>query len=96
MSKMNGTLLVFVAGALAGGLAGILFAPDKGSETRRKIRKGAGELYSKGGKALGATAQAARTKAGELGNTARHQADALKVALSEGRDAYRRELQKEA
>jgi gas vesicle protein len=38
------TLLGFVAGAAVGALAGILFAPDKGSETRRKIKSRSGEL----------------------------------------------------
>lgn len=31
------TLLGFVAGAAVGALAGILLAPDKGTETRKKI-----------------------------------------------------------
>lgn len=36
-------LLGFIAGAVVGGALGILLAPDKGSETRKKIReKGAG------------------------------------------------------
>lgn len=33
----------FIAGAVVGGVLGVLLAPDKGSETRKKIReKGAG------------------------------------------------------
>ncbi len=37
-------LLGFVAGAAVGALAGILFAPDKGSETRKKIKTSSGDL----------------------------------------------------
>jgi gas vesicle protein len=41
MSDNTGkTILALLAGAAIGAGIGILFAPDKGSETRRKIREG--------------------------------------------------------
>lgn len=38
------TMIGFAAGAAIGALAGILFAPDKGSKTRKKISDKSGEL----------------------------------------------------
>ncbi len=38
------TLLGFLAGAAVGALAGILLAPEKGSETRKKISQKTGDL----------------------------------------------------
>lgn len=43
MSNKN-TLLGFVAGAAIGALAGILLAPEKGSEIRKKITDKTGDL----------------------------------------------------
>jgi len=38
------TLLGFLAGAAVGAIAGILLAPDKGSETRKKISRKSSDL----------------------------------------------------
>lgn len=49
MENSNTTLKViagFLGGALVGAALGILFAPDKGSQTRHKIAEGAGDMAS--------------------------------------------------
>jgi len=37
MSKKGNTLITFLAGAAAGAILGILYAPDKGTVTREKL-----------------------------------------------------------
>lgn len=44
MKADSKVLLGLLAGAAIGAIAGILFAPDKGSETRKKIAKNTNEL----------------------------------------------------
>ena len=41
------SMLCFIAGAMAGAIATLLFAPDSGENTRAKIRKGAAALKGK-------------------------------------------------
>ena len=50
---MSNFLLGFLAGAAAGAIAGILFAPDKGSQTRQNIRKKVRDLSDEYGLGLG-------------------------------------------
>jgi gas vesicle protein len=44
MKADSRAVLGFLAGAAIGAIAGILFAPDKGTETRRKISRKSSEL----------------------------------------------------
>jgi gas vesicle protein len=44
MTNSSKILLGFIAGAAIGGALGILMAPDKGSETRRRIAERSSEI----------------------------------------------------
>jgi len=44
----KGEFWAFVAGALAGGIAALLYAPAKGEETREKVRAKTEDLYGRG------------------------------------------------
>ncbi|MBP7554708.1 MAG: YtxH domain-containing protein [Chitinophagaceae bacterium] len=48
MNDTGKIILAFAAGALAGAIAGVLLAPDKGSETRRKMSEGMKDQFAKG------------------------------------------------
>jgi len=59
MEKNNKLLWTFGAGLALGGILGVLFAPDKGSETRKKLKISGNKLsenlrdkYAKGRDAL--------------------------------------------
>jgi len=105
MSRSGDTALAFLLGAVTGGVIALLLAPEKGSVTRRKLRDGATDMYGKGKtkarelgdevthRAEGAT-DWVKEKAGEVADTARHQVDAVKSAMNEGKEAYKRELGK--
>ena len=47
MTNTSKVLIALGAGLLVGGVLGILFAPDKGSETRRKIANAPKDLADK-------------------------------------------------
>lgn len=44
MNDSSKVLISFIGGAVVGAALGILFAPDKGSNTRKKIAKSASDL----------------------------------------------------
>lgn len=52
MKNITKMLIALGAGALAGGVLGVLFAPDKGAETRRKIREGGKKIKDQVGDKL--------------------------------------------
>ena len=105
MGRSSDTALAFLLGAVTGGIVALLLAPEKGEVTRRKIRDGATDVYGKGRNWAGGRAQGLRGKAGDAGSwvkekagdvteIARTQMESVKAAVSEGKEAYRREMEK--
>lgn len=100
------TALAFLLGVVAGGVTALLLAPDRGSETRRKLREGARDLYERGGERINEAkgslgerahglADSARSRVDHLTHVAKSQASAVREAVAEGKDAYRREVSRQ-
>lgn len=92
------SLLGFIFGAAIGACAGILFAPEKGEETRKKLMEAASEGYDKareGFDEFSHDAQVryryARIEANKLKNTLMEQGDGLK---EEARQAILAQIEK--
>lgn len=92
MSRTQDVTVAFALGAVVGGVAALLLAPEKGEVTRKRLKDGATELAKRGetlvGEIRGATAEAIKAAA----DTARRQTEAVKGAVAEGAKTYREQL----
>jgi len=80
MNRETGNVLLgFLVGAVAGGVAALLFAPSAGQETRQKIAEG-----------LGRAKDQVRDQYGNVKDYAKTQADAIKEGVNQGKEAYKR------
>lgn len=106
MKDTKDFLVAFLAGATAGGLAGLLLAPTSGNDLRRRIGEAAEKtrddakararkVGEKMNETYDATADRARELVGEAWASAETHRMALKLALEEGIAAYERELHRE-
>lgn len=93
VERREGGTLAFLVGALVGGILGVLFAPGSGAETRRAIRRRAGELRDAAEETLGDTWTQARRQIDEGLAAARdvveRQAEEVREVLEAGRAAAR-------
>ena len=94
MSDRN-ELLAFLLGAVAGGVTALLLAPGEGGETRRRLREGARDLKDTAGVKARHIVDATHAGVEHVAESARTQLGAVKDAVAEGRQAYRREVSDE-
>jgi gas vesicle protein len=79
-SNARGSVAVaFLIGAVAGGIAGLLFAPKTGAQMRGQIKRGARDMRDRGG---------------QLAHDVQDHAGNLKGAVTEARATYRDEMGK--
>lgn len=81
--ETSNVLLGFLVGAVAGGVAALLFAPSSGKDTRQKIVDGLGHTREKLQEELEHAKEYAKT-----------QKEALKEGFHEGTEAYKRTAHK--
>lgn len=93
MSNTNELAAAFALGAVAGGLAALLFAPEKGEVTRKQLKSGAIRLVKRSEALAGEIREAAAEAARAAASTARKQAEAVKGAVAEGTKTYREQLE---
>ena len=94
MSNRTDSLMAFLVGAAIGAVAGVLLAPDSGTNTRKKLKKSMTQLQEKGSEKLGEVEAKVRAKTQNLVGETEHRVGALKAAVNEGKAAYMRELNK--
>jgi gas vesicle protein len=81
--ETSNVLVAFLAGAVAGSVVALLFAPASGAETRKNLAGGLKKAKDKAVDGLESAKEYAES----------HKA-ALKEAYQEGKDAYQRSLKK--
>jgi gas vesicle protein len=78
MKNLNGKVIgALLAGALIGTALGVLFAPEKGSKTRKKIADGAKDLTDDLSKKMKKEMKALRNKAEEIGDQVENNAKSI-------------------
>jgi len=92
--KSNNAILGVVAWLAAGAVIGVLLAPDKGSNTRKKIGKKANELKDNLKEGFDNTVSTLEKKYGELQEKYNFLSENIDEKLQEGKTKIKEELSK--
>jgi len=82
--RRGSATVAFLVGAVAGGVAALLLAPQSGAQTRSRIKRGALDLRAKGQRLAHRGEQGAETVTGTV-----------RDAVSEAKNTYRSEIDKQ-
>ena len=94
VAETKDTFLAFLLGAVTGGIVALMLAPASGSETRRKLAEASSDAYRRCKDSVDQIGGDIGGQARGVADSARHQVDAVKGAVSEAKGAYQRELKK--
>ncbi|VXC06626.1 Gas vesicle protein [Flavobacterium sp. 9AF] len=92
--KTNNAILGVMAGLAAGAVLGVLFAPDKGSNTRKKIGKKANDLKDNLKQGYDSTVSAIEKKYTELQDKYDFLSENIDDKINEGKSKIKEELAK--
>ena len=81
MNTKGSATVAFMVGAVAGGVAALLWTPQTGAQLRRRIKDGADELHAKGARLKQSTSEKTEAIAGTV-----------KGAIAEARHTYKDEM----
>jgi gas vesicle protein len=82
--RRGSATVAFLLGAVAGGIAALLLAPQSGAQTRSRLKRGARDLREKGAHLAHRSEERVEIAAG-----------AIKDAVSDAKHTYRSELDKQ-
>lgn len=82
--RLGSATVAFLLGAVAGGVAALLLAPQSGAETRNRLKRGARDLREKGADLTHRGEERVQTVTG-----------VIKDAVSDAKHSYRDEIEKQ-
>ncbi len=84
----NSTLLVFLLGGIIGAGLAILYAPDSGYETRRKLREGYDDAEDWAKDKIGGAKERLEDGSDKVKDLLSDKKEDLRAAIDAGKDAY--------